>query len=142
MTADEKYMSKIVKRIKQIAPIESGWVHQCLIESTTENGKFTIGESRITGQALVERSFPDRTVTDDVELLVFDNGDLMSVNDYEEFLMSGTNTYPLGVCPPDFRFSLENLTEEIANYYEKKEEHKKEVAVRRAARSAARIEAA
>jgi hypothetical protein len=106
MTADEKYMSKIVKRINQIAPIESGWVHQCLIESTTEEGKFTIGESRITGQALVERTFPDRTVTNDVKLLVFDNGDLMPVNDYEELLMWGTNTYPLGVCPPDFVFHL------------------------------------
>ena len=136
---DEEYASKIVIRIKQILPIGLGWVHQFLVDDSTKEGGFRLEELPITGQALVERTFPDGTIIDEVELLVYDNcmGAPRLVGEFEESMAIHNVAYPVGVCTPNFRNKIEDLDFEIGCFKTLKKEREEERAARKAARKVA-----
>jgi hypothetical protein len=60
---------KITKRIKQISPVEPGWTFQYLVEDI-KDGTFFVMSTPVMGQALVERTFWDDTVSDDIEFVI------------------------------------------------------------------------
>jgi hypothetical protein len=123
---------KITKRIKQISPVASGWTFHYLVED--KDGTFSVASTPVMGQALVERTFWDGTVTDDIEFVIFHEDDLMTFSDAISWFTMGSNTYPLEICAPDYNLKLEHLETEIAAYKDKKQEQKEERAARRAAR--------
>ena len=125
---------KITKRIKQISPVEPGWTFQYLVEDRND-GTFSVMSTPVMGQALVERTFWDDTVTDDIEFVILAEDNLITLSDKMRWLMLGSNTYPLEICAPGITLRTEDLTDEIELYKAKKQEQKKERAARRAART-------
>jgi hypothetical protein len=96
--------------IKQISPIESGWVFQFLQAHNT--GAFSIGTMPITGQAIVQE--PD----EGTENGYYDTVDFLVLFEHAPELLSYitknvASEHFLGVCEPGFRYTLEEVGPQI-----------------------------
>jgi|GEM_PF-4361007 len=118
-------MKEIITKIKQIAPMESGWSFSYLFQNAKfENFKFIKNEELsvqtvpIIGQAVIERTYSDNEVEDSIDFVVLNEDHPQTLYEFQRDLLESEQTYPLGVLEPGRVITMEEIGEQEMTMFE------------------------
>jgi hypothetical protein len=91
----------ITKVIKQVSPIEKGWNYFVLVFSEKNRDEEPeVWALPVTGQAVVERTYPDGETATHIEAVVFDDDSFSIASEVYVMYAEGANTATIGLRAP------------------------------------------